>query len=298
MSEIDLKAAKETKEETGASGSFDREEWAQRKRAEREHAFELIDRMAGLAAVSGDRLKSYLDVQSRFPEYSVGNALLITGQMPSATRLGDFGYWKGLGASIRKGEIGIILLQAGKEFEKSDGSTGIRFDAKRVFDLSQTTLKQEIEPEPEIDFRALLKALLQDAPCRVVTEENENIPDHRAAWYSPGRKTLLVSGKHAAVTVFRQIAEELVHADLDQDGCSKEDHAFTAYCVSYLVCCRYRVDTGDFCFDDLPESFSSLEPREVRNVLSQIRTEANRICRNIEKAFADREMEPAREAER
>ena len=61
---------------------FNKDEWAARKQQERADAYALIDRAAEDAAKDGGVFQGYLDVQSRFDRYSVGNALLITIQMP------------------------------------------------------------------------------------------------------------------------------------------------------------------------------------------------------------------------
>ena len=70
--------------------AFDKEEWVQQKKAEREKAYETIDQMAELMVTDGEHVKNYLDLQSRFPRYSVGNILLVSAQKPDATRIGDF----------------------------------------------------------------------------------------------------------------------------------------------------------------------------------------------------------------
>ena len=57
---------------------FNKDEWAARKQQERADAYALIDRAAEDAAKDGGVFQGYLDVQSRFDRYSVGNALLIT----------------------------------------------------------------------------------------------------------------------------------------------------------------------------------------------------------------------------
>ena len=58
---------------------FDKEAWVQQKWEERAAAFSQIDQMLELAASSQEHLVNLLNVQSRFPRYSVGNALLIAG---------------------------------------------------------------------------------------------------------------------------------------------------------------------------------------------------------------------------
>jgi hypothetical protein len=53
---------------------FDKDAWAAKKQAERASAYELIDRTAENVGQEGAAFQTYLDVQSRFERYSVGNA--------------------------------------------------------------------------------------------------------------------------------------------------------------------------------------------------------------------------------
>ena len=80
---------------------FDKEAWVQRKQAERQSAYALMDETAERMATDGDTFRACLDVMARFDLYSVGNILLITGQMPEATKLGDFDTWKQAGCFIK-----------------------------------------------------------------------------------------------------------------------------------------------------------------------------------------------------
>lgn len=121
--------------------SFNREEWAAQKKQERESAFAMIDETAQRMANDGGLFQSYLDVQARFDRYSVGNAVLITAQKADATQLSDFKGWKNNGVFIKKGESGIVLLEPGEEYTKEDGTVGVSYNSKKVFDISQTTAK-------------------------------------------------------------------------------------------------------------------------------------------------------------
>ena len=121
--------------------SFNKEEWAAQKKQERESAFAMIDVTAQRMANDGGLFQSYLDVQARFDRYSVGNAVLITAQKADATQLSDFKGWKNNGVFIKKGESGIVLLEPGEEYTKEDGTVGVSYNSKKVFDISQTTAK-------------------------------------------------------------------------------------------------------------------------------------------------------------
>lgn len=116
---------------------FDKAAWAEKKNAEREAVYALIDETADGVRADGGKLQTYLDVQSRFERYSVGNALLIAAQMSEATRLGDFDYWKDNNASIKKNERSMRILDPGNEYTRKDGSIGVSYNVKKVFDISQ-----------------------------------------------------------------------------------------------------------------------------------------------------------------
>ena len=282
--------------ENGAS-DFDREEWARLKKAERERAYDLIDQEAMVVAASAPCLKDFLDVQSRFPEYSVGNALLLTAQMPNAARLGDFSYWKERGVHIQRGEVGIILLKPGKEYTKADGSTGLRIDARHFFDVSQTTLRSSGAPEKKRDIRALLKALTSQAPCEIRTDDAVSFPENRAAWYDSGTQLIYADkGKNPEV-LFRELAEETVHALLDRGEYVREEHELTAYCASYVICARNGVPAGEFRYREIPDSFSSLGVKEIKAQLRTIRDLSGRICQGMDRCF-EREAERSAEVER
>ena len=133
--------------------SFNKEEWAAQKKQERESAFAMIDETAQRMANDGGLFQAYLDVQARFDRYSVGNAVLITAQKADATQLSDFKGWKNNGVFIKKGESGIVLLEPGEEYTKEDGTVGVSYNSKKVFDISQTTAKVKDRPAMKRDER-------------------------------------------------------------------------------------------------------------------------------------------------
>ena len=110
------------------SGQLSKEEYADKKRAEREEVFALSDSTALEVAGNGGKFRQYLDVQSRFDRYSAVNALLILAQKPEATRIGDFDYWKGIGGFVRPRQSAISILEP-HEYLKEDGSPGIGYNS-------------------------------------------------------------------------------------------------------------------------------------------------------------------------
>ena len=144
--------------------TFDRDAWAAKKQQEREGVYLMIDTFADEMSGDGSLFQTYLDVQARFDRYSVSNAILIAAQCPEATKLADFDHWKESGVYVKRGADAITILEPGKEYEKDDGSTGVSYNVKKVFDISQTRAGQQPAPTVARDERLLLKALMNNAP--------------------------------------------------------------------------------------------------------------------------------------
>jgi len=252
--------------------NFDKDAWAERKKAERTQVYALVDLTAEKMGVNGDALRTYLDVQARFDRYSVTNAILISAQNPNATRLGSFDYWKNQGAFVKKNQQGITILEPGDEYLKDDGSIGVSYNPKRVFDQLQTNQQRVIPPTAKHDERTLIRALIHNSPVPV--KSVDELPSGvSGAVFDPKKNTIYVQKGMSGQEIFRSLALELAHAELaggDVDY-TRTANGFNAYCVSYVLCERNNVDTQGYNFDRMPESLSKMEAQEIRAELSQIR---------------------------
>ena len=280
MTEYDeIFEAQEVEDDKGTEPVFDKEEWIQQKKAERTQAYELIDTMAGIIACVPDKFKEYLDVESRFERYSVGNMLLIAAQNPEATRIADYKTWKEEGVNIKRGESGIIILEPGTEYTREDGSVGVSYNAKRVFDIAQTTAERK-ETIIHRDDRLLLKALIHNAPCQIKIDETVRFPEGMCAFYDPTEKVIYVDRGQEADALFQNIARELAHAHMDKEAYDREKVSFTACCVSYVLSMKNGVDVSAVTFE-MPESWGRMEPKAVRVELGKIRDTVNAISMDM-----------------
>lgn len=127
-----------------------------------------------------EQLRAYLDAMAKFHRYSFGHVLLITMQMPAASRVAGFHSWRKLGRWVRQGEKGIAILapmvcrpkqnQADQEERHRDALPHQRrkrlagFRIAHVFDISQTegtNLPQFARVEGDVDdFLAKLNAMV------------------------------------------------------------------------------------------------------------------------------------------
>lgn len=272
----------------------DKQAWAEKKQAERQQVYEMIDSTALQMASNPEIFKIGLDVMARFDRYSVGNVLLITGQNPDATKLADFDTWKQNRTYVRKGEDHIKLLEPGEEFRREDGSMGVNYNVKRVFDIAQTSAKSR-PAKVQHDMRLLLKAMLNNAPCPV--EISEKVPDGVGALYNDQERKIYVRQGMDGPDIFRCLAQELSHAHMDRDdNYTRSRHAFTAYCSAYTLCSRYGVDTKNFSFKTIPETMGNMESQDVRTELAKIRDCANQISMDMSKVLEKGQKERSAEA--
>lgn len=266
---------------------FDKDAWAAKKQAEREDVYLMIDTYAHEMSIDGDLFQSYLDVQSRFDRYSVSNAILVAAQCPEATRLADFDHWKDNGVYVKRGEDAITILEPGKEYEKDDGSTGVSYNVKKVFDISQTNSRQQAAPAVNRDDRLLLKALMNNAPCRFGI--SNELPEGVNVAYQPKTGTIMVRQGLDAPTIFRGLAQELARAHMDRGGITCESPDFAAYSVSYMLCKRNGVSVEGFSFEHMPEGYGQMDAKALRAEAATIRDVAGEITADMNRLFAAQE---------
>jgi hypothetical protein len=258
------------------SGQLSREDYAAKKKAEREGIFALADTTALNVAGDSDKLRQYLDVQSTFDRYGMVNALLIMAQNPEATRLGDFEHWKEKGGFVKPGQTGISILEP-QEYAKEDGSTGVGYNIKKVFDISQIDArKMKTNPPPCFDERQLLKALLHKAPVQVIAVDiaPPYLPENYGALYDQKDNHIIVRKGMKFADIFRSVAQELAFAGMYNSQDTPADTRFSAYCAAYLLCKKYGVDTQVFNFDNAPAVLEGMEAQTVKGELLQIRDAA------------------------
>ena len=264
---------------------FDKDEFKAKKQAERDEVYGMIDSTVEKMKCSGELFQSYLDVQARFDRYTVNNAILITTQLPSSTRLADYDAWQKENVQVNKGEKSIAILEPGREFTREDGSTATGFNVKRVFDVSQTNSAQKVTPSVTRDERLLLKSLITHAPCQMTI--SNRLPENSNASYSPKDKTIYVRPGLEAPEIFRAISTELAHAHMDngESEYKRNSNLHKAYCVSYLLCKRYGVPNDSIIFNEMPAEYAKMDNKEFRKELTTIRDVAGEISRDMNRVL-------------
>ncbi|MDR1185315.1 MAG: hypothetical protein LBK67_11050 [Coriobacteriales bacterium] len=239
--------AKRAKARGGGSDGqkpYNKEEYAAKKKAERDSAYLLIETVAQRISEDPVAFKDYLDVTARFLRYSTNNTLLIFGQMPDAVRLGDFDAWKRRGASVAKGAHAIAILEPGDEYTREDGTIGVSYNVKKVFDECQTSARH-LEPR-YADTHTLLTALINTAPVAITTVEEMPQEQGHVAYDHKSRKVLVTRGLDGE-QLFKAIATELAHAVMAgrSDTYDYKANSTTAQLAAYVVAGRFGVDNSE-----------------------------------------------------
>lgn len=265
---------------------FDTEDFSARKTQEREALYALVDQTISGITADSSAFQSYLDVQCHFDRYSVANTALILAQMPQATRLMSFEEWKAAGARIQQGAKAITILAPGKEYKRDDGSTGVYYNPKKVFDISHTD--QEPAPPKTHSHRTLLHALIERSPCYFAVSDDLT----RSAMYDAESNTIYVRPGQDGNTYFRSVSHELAYMLMERKGNEYTEPEFTAYCVSYMVCKRAGIAADTFRFDQLPPSFHDMPQKELRKVLNNMRTIAGDLIVDMNRTIHAQEKAP------
>ena len=201
-----------------------KEEYAEKMKAEKEAVYQMADDTAKAIVSDPEKFKAFLDTQSRLDRYSAVNALLIFKQLPEASQLKNFDDWSKDNVKIQKGAKSISILEP-VEYAKRDGTTGISYNVKKVFDVSQTNGKRPPAPTVNRDPKALITVMLDSSPVEV--EATNELPyPNMAAFYNNEEQTLYVKRDVGdSVAVAQCVAQELGHAQLsiNSDSYSRAD---------------------------------------------------------------------------
>ena len=274
---------------------FNKEEWAAQKQEQRKAAYELIDNTCSEMMANGDSFRQYLDVQGHFDRYSVNNAILVSAQMPEATQLKDYGSWKQSRAYVDRDAQKITILEPGKEYEREDGSKAVGYNAKVVYDISQTSAKDRQQPQEAKTMRELVSAMIDASPVSFVPVDDLELP----AFYDSAQQTIFIKTGLNEEQLFVSMAKEVSAAVFDcKHKESRDASEFKSFCVAYMVSSRYGVDTKGFRFDNLPKEFAGMETQEFKGQLGSMRDVLGEIQSDMYKSLEKNKPPKSKEQER
>ena len=280
---------------SGGSKPFDKAEWAAQKQAQRQEAYELIDNTCSEMMADGESFRQYLDVQGRFDRYSVANAVLVSAQMPDATQLKDYNAWKQSRVYVNKDAQKIVILEPSKEYTRDDGTKAVGYNAKVVYDISETSAKDMQQAQEPKTMRELVSAMIDASPVPFVPVADLEIP----AYYDSKQQTIFIKTGLTEEQLFVSMAKEVSAAVFDfKHNESRDASDFKSFCVAYMVSTRYGVDTRGFSFDRLPREFSEMDTQVFKGELGSMRDVLGEIQSDMFKSLEKNKPPKNKEQER
>lgn len=247
-----------------------REKFKEKKRAELEALYDAVNEETLMIAEDPEKFSAYLRVQARFNRYTVTNAILLLRQFPDAQKLKTFEGWKRDGASVKRGEKSISILEP-YSYTKADGSMGKGFRIKKLFDISQTDLKQSQAPFLSgVSSRSLLRALLETSP--VESEAADTLDHGKDAVYDQEKQKIYIRRMLEPDDFFRAAAVAIAEAQFAEQGgsCGQDELESKAKAIAFMLCVKYGIDPGSFRVK-MPEAAAQMEFKDIKAELSEIR---------------------------
>lgn len=250
-----------------------REEYAEMKEIEREQAYTIITDTVEKIAAGGDEMRQFLNTSARLDRYSPSNVLLIHGQIPQATQMKTFADWAKDNIRVAKGAKSISILEP-VEYTRNDGSTGVSFNVKKVFDISQTNRRHRTTQNSRTNEGILVDSMLQISPVPYAVTEDP-VVDENYAVYDKEEQVIKITPmfNHTPYALYN-LAKEVSMAQLDMDGSVQDidTQRYIADCVGYMLCKKHGFNISTANFDCVPpEGFADRDTKEVKKDFDKMR---------------------------
>ncbi len=291
-------AANVTNEEEMAE--FNYEEFVEYKKKERDEVYALLDEGTKEVVGSPENFENYLKMQCRLDKMSASNVILISKQCPAASCLKTYDEWRDEHVRIARGEKAISILEP-RDYTKKDGTIGITYNIKKVFDVTQT-YNGKRTPAVSADHhpKYLVAALLDSSPVDIEIVDNLKYPNF-GAYYDNDKSRLMMESSIKEPTILCQsLARELSLAELslNSDVYSRSDSSALAVASAYMLCRKYGVDTENFALDEIPNDMKDKNPKEIRACLTKVRNTFSdinsRVITEIYRQNQNRQIEQER----
>lgn len=281
----------------GYKKGYNPQKYAENRKAEKERTYQMIDDTAIEVSRSPDKLKEFLAVQAKFDMYSAANTLLIFKQMPNATQLKSFEDWNKDGVQVRQKQKSIAILEP-VEYTKSDGTPGLGYNVKRVFDRLQTNSKREAVQKTD-DLKHTLKNFVNASPVEIVVGEIPN--SNLGAFYNfETQQITLNENLTDTKQIFECLAQEVAFAQLadGKKSYSRRDEGFKAVCLAYMICTKYGVDKNAFAIENLPDNWKKADVKDIRRELSSVNSAYKEIVSRVNDEIYRQRQAKSKEMER
>lgn len=244
---------------------FNVDEWKVKKQEEKKQTYELLDNATNEVKNDINKFRTYLDVQSKFDRYSVGNCLLIMKQQPTARIIKELNDWKKIpNVFIKKNPLYIKILEPNGEYQKQDGSIGTSYNVKKLLDISQTNVKDDNNVKH--DDRTLLKAIIKSSDVNMkVVEELSSLTK-----YDKEQNIISIKRGASGDEFFQSLIYDITKSKINPtDNKGLDD--LKCLGISYMICKKYNIDVSNYNFSNNAYDLKNMDLLEIRNYLDDMR---------------------------
>lgn len=274
-------------------------EYAARKKAEKDAAYETIDNSISEMMQNDDSFVNYLNFQSNMDRYTASNAILIMSRCPDATQLKSKGGWKELDVEVQVSEDEAIHILKPSDYIDNEGNQRTSYNVDYIYDISQTNAEPKPPQKAESNPKVLAMALMKSATVPKVAVDELPIPNS-TAFYDNENNKLLVKRNSDSASLFKDISRELSLAEI-ADGCDEYNRAEclpSAICSAYMLCQKYGIDNKDMNVTAAKQEWAGLENKDVRTMLAMANDGLYSVGKNLyvqlQKDKEKAEKEPSR----
>jgi len=235
------------------------------------------------ARMSSEMLR-YLDVYSKFHQYSIYNIFCIMMAFPEASQVAGFQRWRSMGRFVRKGEKGIPILAPiliNEDPDDPDSDKILRgFKIVYVYDISQTA--GEDLPEPPNWKSPEKNKELEGKLMQFVNKRGIQVSIVKQSGDTQGvskGKIIEVDPSAGTKTLIHEIAHELMHRDENRpvESCLRE---LEAEAVAFVVSKHFGLNitsSPNYC------ALHGVNSEMIMDHLERIRRTSIEIIKDIER---------------
>ncbi len=241
-----------------------KQEYANKMKQQREEIFSLCNKQLKVITSDPYHFTNFLSLMAS-TNYTVNNSLLVYGQRPHATELRTLEKWAEKDIQITKGEKGIKIMEPSTEYTRKDGSKGMNYSMKYVFDISQTNASRK-----EFVFnKDAIRSGLIDSSCHIVVTSDSSQLTPVEYDSSSNQINVLenISDDEELNGLFKAYALKDSLKTLDRN---KAD--FISNCVGYMLSIRFHIPNYNTVRITalMDKYFKNKDEQEIRNELNQI----------------------------
>ena len=269
-----------------------KEEYAKKMQEWRKELFGLANKQTLIAVETPENYKTYLNLQSRL-DYTVTNTLLLMAQYPNAELIKDGMKWRENGKYIRPTEKdkGIQILEPGSEYIRRDGSIGVNYNPKYVYDVSQLSGKTINIPVPNYSNKEIISALMHRTEIKPeIVSPDSSLP--YPVYYDDNAKKIYVMNGLPPEEMISGLVKEYCMVECVNQGMNREESAFMVASASYVICQKYGIKGCDeFFIKNVEQYFEGLDQREVKNELEDIKGLSKSVSDRMEHGIYAKQQE-------